>query len=91
MYQYNLKSIEYLDEYIKLLNVVEDDVFIHLNNIEKKDRELRENDYWNDIHHNQFTIKYITKIQNLTNELTKVYYESTKELIRLRAQYAQII
>lgn len=66
-------------------------MFIHLIKIEKIDRELRENDYWNDIHHQQFTISYISKIQKFTNELTKVYYESTKELTRLRAQYAQII
>lgn len=91
MHQYNLKSLDHLDEYIKLLQSIEDTVFIHLNSIENRDRELRECDEWNDINHNQFTTTYIVEMQKLTIELAKVYYESVEELRRLRTQYAQII
>lgn len=91
MHQYNLKNLEHLDGYIKLLQSIEDSVFIHLNSIENRDRELRECDEWNDINHLQFTTTYIVEMQKLTIELSKIYYESIEELRRLREQYSQII
>lgn len=91
MHQYNLKSIEHLDEYIKLLRSIEDTVFINLNKIERKDSELREADDWNDTLHIQFTEKHILPIQKLTLELATHYHDTVKELEILRNQYAQLI
>jgi hypothetical protein len=91
MHQYNLKSIEHLDEYIKLFRGIEDTVFVNLNQIECKDRELREADDWNDMLHTQFTEKHILPIQKLTLELATLYHDTLKELEILRNQYSQLI
>lgn len=80
MHQYNLKSIEYLEKYIKLFQSIEDTVFVHLNQIERKDSELRETDNWNDMYHTQFTTNHVLPIQKLTLQPSTLYYDTIKQL-----------
>lgn len=91
MHQLNLKNIEHIDNYIKLLMRIEDNSFVELNNIEKMDRELRENDEWKDQVHDRFTNQYILSIQNNTFALQRTLYESIQELKNIRNIYSQII
>lgn len=89
MHQYNLKSIEHIDDFIRLLSKVEDESFVDLNQIEKLDRELREGDIWNDQIHEQFTKQYILSIQKYTYALQKSLYDARQDLNRIKNIYSK--
>jgi hypothetical protein len=91
MHQYNLKSIVHINDFIRLLNNIEDESFVDLNQIEKVDRELREGDDWNDQIHEQFTTQYILTIQKYTYALQKSLYDARQELNRIKNIYSQIM
>jgi hypothetical protein len=60
-----------------------------LNKLLDFDRELTENDEWNDKIHYRFTEEYITQIQSAVHRVSDAINESRNGLNFVRQQYPQ--
>jgi hypothetical protein len=69
----NLKSIDVLVRFISLLIKEQDELYKHLKFLLDQDRQLIDNDDWNDKNHYQFSEEFVVDIQRLLNATTNSY------------------
>lgn len=88
--EFRLKSLEIIDKYLALLAKQEEELFEQLNLLLKYDREVTDNDEWNDKTHYSFTENFILAVQSKTLATVNSYTDAIDNLKMIRQQYSLI-